>query len=194
VSPSTRLRGFLFGLAWLGCVGCQKQPERSSAAAAQVNAAASASKDSAASDRPSQPAPLEPVPHREPFVDPLGAATLELSGAVVFPPGAPPPGRVFVMVSQGDCLDAANPPLRRMPATEDGAFILHTLAAPGSELTVCAFVLAGALDASPALFYGQAATRIRVEKTDDLVLRDLQVPLRAGPPRRFAAAPKSSKR
>ncbi|MBL9003098.1 MAG: hypothetical protein JNJ46_02565 [Myxococcales bacterium] len=194
MSPSTRLLGFLCGLIGLGCVGCQKQPERSSAAAAQVHAAASASKDAAASDRPSQPVPPEPAPAREPFVDPLGAATLELSGAVVFPPGAPPPGRVFVLVSPGDCLDAATTPLRRMPATEDGAFILHALATPGSELTVCAFVQAGSSDVSPALFYGQSATRIRVEKTDDLVLRDLQVPLRAGPPRRFAAAPKSSKR
>lgn len=101
---------------------------------------------------------------------------------------------MFVFVSHGDCLDAAAKPLRRMPATEDGAFMLHALATPGSELTVCAHVESpGRGEPGSALFYGQAATRIRVEKTDDLVVHDLQVPLRAGPPRRFAAVAKAAK-
>ncbi len=133
-------------------------------------------------------------PPRDPFVDPLGAATVELSGAVVFPPGPPKAGRVFVFVSHGDCLDAAVTPLRRMPATEDGAFLLHTLATPGSELSVCAAVEeAGSRGAVPlaATYYGQAASRIRVENTNDLVLHDIQIPLRVGPLRRFADGKKT---
>lgn len=133
-------------------------------------------------------------PPREAFVDPLGAATVELSGAVVFPPGPPKAGRVFVFVSHGDCLDSAVTPLRRMPSTEDGAFLLHTLATPGSQLSVCAAVeetsSQGAAGLS-ATYYGQAASRIRVENTNDLVLHDIQIPLRVGPLRRFADGKKT---
>ena len=181
MSPS----GVRFGLAALCLLcgsACQKQPAAGRAAAGAVTSSAS----SAAAD--ASPAVAAAQPTREPFVDPLGAATIELSGAVVFPPGAPPAGKLFVFVSHGDCLDVSAKPLRRMPATEDGAFLLHTLAVPGSELSVCAALepVTTRGDATLAVFYGQAATRIRVEKTDDLVLHDLQVPLRAGPPRRFA--------
>lgn len=147
--------------------------------------------------------PVAAEPPRAPFVDPLGAATIELSGAVIFPPGPPPVGRVFVFVSIGDCLDAAVPPLRRMPVTEDGAFLLHALATPGNELSVCAALEGGSMEVagkgggkatgSPSVFYGQAANRIRIEQTTDLVLHDLQIPLRLGPPRRFAAAAKPNK-
>ncbi len=83
-------------------------------------------------------------------------------------------------------------PLRRMPATEDGAFLLHTLSAPGTELSVCAALETGSSPtaAGSSVFYGQAATRVRIEKTDDLVIHDVQIPLRSGPPRRFVVPPK----
>jgi hypothetical protein len=101
-----------------------------------------------------------------------------------------------VFVSEGDCLDVAGTPLRRMPATADGAFLLHTLTSPGSELSVCAAVEETA-PRGPGLastFYGQAAARIRVAGTSDLVLHDVQIPLRAGPPRRFAEPKKNAGR
>lgn len=181
MSPS----GVRFGLAalWLlGSSACQKQPAAGGASAGAPTSATSSAVVVAAQ------AVDAAQPTRDPFVDPLGAATLELSGAVVFPPGAPPAGKPYVFVSHGDCLDASAKPLRRMPVTEDGAFLLHTLATPGSELSVCAVLepVTTRGDSTLAAFYGQAATRIRVEKTDDLVVHDLQVPLRPGPPRRFA--------
>lgn len=81
-----------------------------------------------------------------------------------------------------------------MPATEDGAFMLHTLATPGSELSICAAVEGGGAR-GPGLsstLYGQAQARIRIEKTTDLVLHEVQIPLRVGPPRRFADAKKNT--
>jgi hypothetical protein len=178
-------------------LGCQREADKAPividarGAGAPIAAAQAAVGPTATGPSPPAAA-VEPA--REPFVDPLGAATVELSGAVIFPPGPPKAGRVFVFAAIGDCLDPSTVPLRRMPATEDGAFMLHTLATPGSELSVCAAVEGGAAR-GPGLsstLYGQAQARIRIEKTADLVLHEVQIPLRAGAPRRFADAKKSA--
>lgn len=186
VNPSSSA---LLGVVALWAAGCQKEASVAAKATLPGDAQAAAAVGPAAVAGAGT-APAEPK--RDPFVDPLGAATVELSGAVVFPPGARPPGRLSVFVARGDCLDPAVMPLRRMPATEDGAFLLHTLSAPGTELSVCAALETGSspTDAGSSVFYGQAATRVRIEKTDDLVIHDVQIPLRSGPPRRFVVPPK----
>lgn len=143
----------------------------------------------AAAPSPEGGAASEPVPAAvAPFVDPLGAATVELSGVVVLQPGTSPTGRAYVFVSRGDCLDPGAQPLRRMPVTDDGAFMMHTLASPGTELSICAHMEGPAARGAVPLssLYGQATARVRVEKSADLVVHDLQIALRPGPPRRFA--------
>lgn len=193
MSPKRVLRWLLATTGLL--LACQREAAKAPIVL-DARGTAPAGASAAAAAAPGRTGAPAVEPPREPFVDPLGAATVELSGAVVFPPGPAKPGRVFVFVSEGDCLDGSVTPLRRMPATADGAFLLHTLTTPGTELSVCAAVEEPA-PRGPGLastFYGQAAARIRVTGTSDLVQHDVQIPLRAGPPRRFADAKKSAGR
>ncbi len=113
--------------------------------------------------------------------------SLEVSGEVELPPGPRPADKLYVYASRGDCLDEKAPLLRRMPVTEEGAFLLHLVAQPDTELSLCAATDPGA--GRPTRLYGQAASRLHVGTKAEQEVRDVRITLTAGPPRRFAAPP-----
>jgi len=133
-------------------------------------------------DLSAPPQPAASGPAYDP-ADPLTLPSIEISGEVQYPAEAALPALTYVYASRGDCLDENAPLLRRMPVSENGSFLIHILAEPKTELSLCA---AAAPDpAGLVRYYGQAPLRLRIGAQREQELRDIKIPLRAGPPRRF---------
>ena len=121
---------------------------------------------------------------------PLTDAFLLVSGSVernviAIASEVSPPKSLFVYVTKGDCLADGATLARRLPVTENGTFLVHLIAMPGDEFSVCAAAAPGA-DGTTRL-YGKAATPVRVSAERDQSISDLKIDLRPSPPHRFPA-------
>lgn len=172
---------WLLGLLQMGALGCQRER-----AVVVVDARSPVAASPPVAAPPVAPPPAV-APPGAPLDDGSGLTTLEISGMVELPAGGRLVGQVFVLVAKGDCLAPGNQPLRRMPATEDAAFLLHVLAAPGTELSLCAYLESPKRPGVvlPVVVYGKAARTILVEKKGDQVLRDVTISLVPAAPRSF---------
>ena len=110
-------------------------------------------------------------------------ATVELSGAVEFPPGVQPKERLMVFIATRDCLNDASPLLRRLPISDNRTFFAAVMVPQGSTLSVCA--AAEPAPGKPAHLYGQAAA-LSITKAADQTIRDLKITLSENTPRSFA--------
>jgi hypothetical protein len=170
---------FVCPLLWFGC-------NREPAPAAKQQPVAPITVDARPASAPpdllyaNSPALAEPG-------NPLTVPNIEVSGEIRLPPQVPPPARVFIYASCGDCLDPSAPLLRRMPVTEHGAFLLHLTAEPGSLLSFCA--AADSVGGAPVTLYGKAKSSLRVGPQQEQEVRELQIDLAVGEPLKFPAPP-----
>lgn len=141
-------------------------------------------------DARSQAAPPAPPPAAAPV--PASAATdsaeedaaVEISGEINLPPGPATRDRLFVYVTQGDCLSEAAPLLRRLPVSDNRTYFAAVIAPRGSSLSVCA--AAEPASGKPHL-YGRAQQALTLAKTADQSFRDIDITLAESVPRRFPA-------
>ena len=109
-------------------------------------------------------------------------ATVEISGAIEFPPGVQPKERLMVFIAARDCLNDASPLLRRLPISDNRTFFAAVMVPQGSALSVCA--AAEPAPGKPAHLYGQAAL-LRIQKAADQTFRELKITLGENSPRSF---------
>lgn len=125
--------------------------------------------------------------------DPLTVPAIEVSGEVRLPPDTPPPSLLYVYATSGDCLSEQPRLLRRMPVTESGTFLLHLIAQPGSELSLCAAAAPAGDGHAPVSLYGKYPTLVRVGMQREQEFRDVTIHIAPGPPHLFPLPPKAGK-
>lgn len=138
-----------------------------------------------AAPAPPQQLPATPPSHPYDPNDPLSIPSIQISGEIALAAGVSPPKSLFVYVTKGDCLADGAALARRLPVTENGTFLVHLIAMPGDEFSVCA-AAAPAADGTTSL-YGKAATPVRVTVEREQSIHDLKIDLRPSPPHRFPA-------
>lgn len=169
-------------LLGLGCRQDQAQ-QRPIVVDARPQAQAAAAAPVAAPAPPQLPAP--PPSHPYDPNDPLSIPSIQISGEIAIAPEVSPPKSLFVYVTKGDCLADGAVLARRLPVTENGTFLVHLIAMPGDEFSVCAAAAPGA-DGTTRL-YGKGATPLRISAERDQSIHDLKIDLRPSPPHRFPA-------
>ncbi len=112
-------------------------------------------------------------------------AAVEISGEINLPPGPATKDRLFVYVTQGDCLNDAVPLLRRLPVSDNRTYFAAVIAPRGSSLSVCA--AAEPASGKPPHLYGRAREALTLAKTADQSFRDIDITLAESSPRRFPA-------
>jgi len=108
---------------------------------------------------------------------------VELTGGVRLAPGAPRPGMLTLLVTEGDCLGASPRLLRRMTVGESGTFLAMVLAAKGSELSIC--VAEEATPGTPSSLFGRSLTPMKLGQASEQVFRDISIELAPHAPHSF---------
>lgn len=108
---------------------------------------------------------------------------VELTGGVRLAPGAPRPGMLTLLVTEGDCLGASPRLLRRMTVGESGTFLAMVLAGKGSELSIC--VAEEATPGTPSSLFGRSLTPMKLGQASEQVFRDISVELAQHAPHSF---------
>lgn len=116
---------------------------------------------------------------------------VEVFGKVDLPKPAPT-GTAVVYVAQDDCLSASPKMLGHAPVKPDGGFFIEIFPKWGTDITVCAAI---EKPDGTAEHYGKAVNKdsggkFHAEAAGEVTFEGVTVPIRKGPPRKFAHEPK----
>ena len=135
---------------------------------------------------PAQAQAAKPAPPRHPTI-----CEVEIhEGIVRLRKGTKAPGRIDVVVTEGDCLSKDARFLGHTEATAAGKFYLEIFPSWGGDLSICAQVATA--QGKPARVYGKAPKTYHAEQPGEIVLNDVVVELSEGPPHVFPTAAASA--